>query len=444
MMAVFLGPGALSCGDDGVTVTTGGDATDSDPETAPAETTGAGGGTEGTIAPDCTVDADCDDGLVCQMGVCVPDSSGGCAALVVAPSCGDGVREGAEECDGGRDCDATCMGTEPDAFVRIEPDVWMEAVAVGTAPTSVVGAGESTASAWAVAMDSSGAQQWMATPSGTDVIVRDVTVDERGVIHVVGAQGDQADRQWWVASLGPDGQELWASPPGIEGQAHGVAADGTGNVMVVGSTGGEGTLRVFDGSGIETETLVAAGTTDLRGVVSMGLEDHVAVGFDQGQGTAFVGRWTGGTWAWTVNPPALGPGPDALYDVARTADGIVAGGVADGGPWLLAHGDDGEPQWVESCVGNLLGRIVSVTALDVSSVAVAGEWRPAPADPPRPWLAVVGEGGRVTWSRSVSLTTGTREAAVRTVASDGGRLYGSGWRVLPSDSLEGWVRAYVP
>ena len=388
-------------------------------------------GADGTPFPDCFDDRECPDGAKCIDGFCVDDA--GCIDVIEPPVCGDGQRTGPEECDGDAGCAADCSLSDGFAETYAVDDTRVSAIAASD--DVVVAAGEGATDVFIVGLDSMLTELWSLSPGAAGATVRDAAVDDTGTSMVVGA----LDGSWWGVRVDAAGAQQWTLPTPRSGSAFGVAIDASGGAVVVGGADDEGAAYSYDADGAQIGSVSVEGTTELRGVTSVGADDFIAVGY--APTAAWIGRVTAGAVTWDEFVAFPASGNEVLYDVALGPNGasVIAVGAADGGPWVRHYSMTGKLTEEHLCVGRVLGRFESVAAFGFD-VVVAGSWRADEADADHAWLANVG--ADVSWSRSASLTAGTTEAAATGVGR-GFRFYGSGFGVS-GDSVSGWVRSFSP
>ncbi|MFC1609823.1 SBBP repeat-containing protein [Myxococcota bacterium] len=198
----------------------------------------------------------CGDGVVegaeeCDDG---PDNSDldkdGCRTSCVTACCGDGVRDSGEDCDDGNQmdgdgCTGQCLSWQWTRSDGGRATDMGNGVAVDNEGNVFVTGMETVSGEKRVLFirkyDPHGNDVWTRhVTSGFEACGNDVAVDSMGNVLVAGnvRQGASDFRDIWIAKYDPNGDEIWAhihdSPQGGQDEASFVVTDRDDNVIVIG------------------------------------------------------------------------------------------------------------------------------------------------------------------------------------------------------------------
>lgn len=367
------------------------------------------GQSSGVVAG-CTVDDECPDGEVCSDGSCVPEGAPGCP-LLGEPSCGNGVIEAGEECDGGDDCDPSCVGYYDGLGSTIDlrithaamrPDAMVAAIGDDAVTSEVVVARlESIAITGATPLG-----PWMSE-------ARRIAVTDSGRTYAVGSLGLEVGTVASVVALDADGAVLWSNDELGAEVATDVFADDTMVVIGGGIEGGpalaDSVLWVLDPGGAVLAQVPAS--AELRFLTALTKTGGELVGL----GEAFsaptrVIRWdVSGVELWS-RPAAEEGEPDAVLDVIVPdgAGGTWAGGEFGEVPLLLHHDADGiEVDRIE-CIGGATGRIERLALSAEGRIAMGMSLYDGGVG--TPWFAVL-TAGAIDVGRTPHLSPGIPSSA---------------------------------
>jgi serine-aspartate repeat-containing protein C/D/E len=349
------------------------------------------------------------------------------------PVCGDGVPEGAEECDDGNAVDGD--GCDSDCTANLDTLEWQaihagdamvaesgHGIAVDGAGNIVVGGFEvdvvGDPNAWVAKYDPAGTQLWMVTfdPSmGLDDRIYAVAIDPNDDILVTGDTDVMpAASDIWVAKLDPSGAELWSrtidGPNAFDDGGRGIASDSLGNVVVTGF------VRIDD-----ADIDIYVGQLDPDGNT---LWDEVVAGpetfDDRGQGVA--------------------------VDLADDAV-VVAGYISHGGfnrdVWLRKYDSDGDVLWTATWDDGNSSEDAghSVAVRPDGTIAVVG-MTPVIATNQDVFLGVWDGSGRLQWQRQFGGQAILDDGALAVASDADGNIVIVGLRGVTNTDSDMWIRKY--
>ena len=312
------------------------------------------------VVGDCTSNDECPDGEVCSDGGCVPEAAPGCP-LLGGPSCGNGMIEAGEECDGGADCDPSCVGYYDGIGSTIDlrlthaamrPDGVLLAIGDDAATSEV-----SVARIESLAITSSTSlAPWMSE-------ARRIAVTDTGRIYAVGSLDLELGTVASVVALGADGTVLWSNDELGAEVATDVFADDT-MVVVGGGVEGGGAepagfvLWVLDPDGALLGQVPASPDLRYLGALTKSGGELVGLGEAPSAPTRVI-RWdASGVELWS-RPAAEEGEPDAVLNVVVPdgAGGTWAGGAFGEVPLLVHHDAAGVELDRIECIGGAVGEI---------------------------------------------------------------------------------------
>lgn len=371
------------------------DSGDDDDETGPGE-------------DDDTTSADGDAGST--GGSSVDESGSESTTTGVEPSeCGNGDREGLEQCDDanetpGDGCEPGCLLPSGETVwsVTVDGDGGMDranGVAVtGTGEVVVVGS-RSTADAtdlWVGRYSPAGAEVSsvvMDYGEGTDDVANDVVLLDDGAIAIAGSREQASDPMLddaIVVVLEADGSERWATT--VDGGLNDEALD------------------VAFGAGV----IAIAGMRE-----AMASEDDVwLAGYD-----------VDGAELWSLTDSSSGAGDDRAEGIAAAADGWIAVGAFEGqgdhDVWISGRDADGGELWTEMLDFDFGDDVAAAVAVDGDTAWVTGMISSAVSNSEELWVAQYSAGGvagfATTWNSNGFVLDGGAAIAV-----DGEELFVAG------------------
>lgn len=353
---------ALGCGDDDAAVT--GDST-------------------GTATTDSESSQSSDPSVTTSMqdtsGSSDTGESSGSSTTGEPSMCGDGERQGLEQCDDGNDTPDD--GCEPGCLLP------------------------SGGSVWTVTVD-----------GGDDDVAADVALAGDGSIVVVGSRGDDA----WIGAYGPDGVELSSMAldlgEGDRDALAGVALREGGMVVVGTATAGSGDMANPDALIVALDDTLATvwqdrvdgGLDDGAQELSIAGADIVVVGSSETMATradAWIRRYDAdGAEVWTQTEDGSANATDLASAVAWTPGGgmIVVGKLrgADDDLWISARDGDGVEQWNELLDFDFGDDYGAGVVLAGDEIWVTGSISSALTNSEEVWIASYGADGTQSWSTS--------------------------------------------
>lgn len=336
-----------------------GDGTDGSTDGATDGSTGGEGSTAGSTGGD----GGTTGGTGGDTGATTAETTGGGMAV-----CGDGMRQGDEECDDGNAsnddfCNVNCIISGcGDGFIQKGNDEFCDD------GNGIDGD--------ACNNDCLTAGLWTSTHNGTanlDDEAHAIAVDAAGNFYAAGTEfvsgGEQANL--WIQQYGPDGSPGWdVSYHSVTSEeAFGIAVDGAGNVIAVGYefASGQGkniSIQKFDSSGNRTwgDTINGPSDGNDEGLaVAVGPGDSfVVVGFQSTEDNAkdiWVRRYDGSNtpdWTDTVdgsgdNDEANGVAIDASGNVAVAGYTVGSNGLD---AWVRKYDSSGNETWTRTHNGS--------------------------------------------------------------------------------------------
>ena len=357
---------------------------------------------------ECYSDDDCPSGQVCDSNECIDAKS--CGDQMVEATCGNGIVEGYEECDG-PGCE-TCQST-PTLVWQLESqgEAGFELFGAAADPDgNLVAVGRRAVEggddvAWIGKFSPSGESMWTASepaPSG-HAHYNSVTIAPDGTIFAGGSFPLQADASQYLVAYDSDGGQLWehiGEPGAIASLTTTAAGDA---VASAGDDLGNGTVWRFMPDGVPV-LIYHLANVPLAGITRLSSGDFVVVG--NAAQTAFMTRIDpDGEVQWQVSPEPDGLGSIVrLDDVTATPSGIWAVGQAGDGLWV-SHRESNNSSWMElTCQGLTPGEATSVAPAADGGVLVGGVWREWAGGMKRPWALEYGSNQMMTdWRRGPSL-----------------------------------------
>jgi hypothetical protein len=359
---------ALGCGGDDEIVSGGSTET-----AASADSNGSSDAT--TPASTGLVESSSDDGV---------DASSTSLTTGVPTACGDGMREGLEQCDGDDPPGAEC------------------------GPDCLLPSGETV---WTVAVD-----------SGDDDVAADVAVRANGEIVVVGSRRAAQGRDAWIAAYGPGGDALGEMVLDFgAGDDDELAAVGMrdGGMVVVGSaTAGSGETANTDVLVVALDDALATVWQDRfdGGLDDVGQELAIA---DAGEvvvvgssatmdtlGDAWIRRYDAdGNELWTHSVDGAGSRADVANAVAVTGDGriVVVGALSpsiETDLWISTLDGDGDEQWGALLDFEFGDDYAAGVTIDGDAIWVTGSISSALTNSEEAWVARYDGAGTQGWSTS--------------------------------------------
>lgn len=366
---------------------------------------GSDGGDSGQVSQGCINDDACGDLAVCVQGECMALGFGEC--INADPACGNGQLDALEECDGGVDCEATCLAWIDGGGLASS----LRVVDMAVTPTLEVAAAFDPMTGLAVAaIVAPGADPVSNIPIGTTITTpHAIAADEMDNLYVVGQFADgTAAPTAVVASYAPDGTQRWAQTLGAP-HARDVVVDADRVIVAGGSEPGDdvpdAVVWVFDGDGnLQYEIGTSLDQRMVTAVLPVG-SDIVGLVRREGGGTSAADRlvyWENDTALWT-RPLAL---HDSFPLDLRVLEPDGAGGFWVGGSSsrypLLTHTDaDGNVLERNRCIGDREGTITRLDVSDTGRLAF-GAIIDEDVDFPTSWFGVV-DGGVTTFGRNPGL-----------------------------------------
>ncbi|MEM7155672.1 MAG: hypothetical protein AAF799_22675 [Myxococcota bacterium] len=402
--------------------TTNADGSSGSDESGQADSGGGSGG--------CGWDEDCGDLSVCVGGECMAIGYGDC--IGVDPECGNGELDALEECDGGGDCEATCLGWIDGGSLQTS----IRVVDMAVTSTGEVAAAFDPATGLAVAaVLSEGAQPELTIPiDATITTPTAVAADAADNLYVVGQFADgTASPIAVVASYAPDGSERWAQTLGAP-EALDVVVDGDRVIVAGGSSQHdvipESVVWTFDLDGASLYEI--ATSLDQRLVTAVIPAGPDIIGLVRPQSTASEGADRIIYWE---NDLSLSTWRIELHDSFRPelrviepdgAGGFWVGGSASRYPMVVHCDSQGNVIERNRCIGGREGAVTQLAISDTGRVAF-GAIIDEDVDFPSSWFGVL-DGGVTTFGRNPGMNPKSD------LVFDGSTPASLRW------SVEGWVQ----
>jgi hypothetical protein len=355
-------------------------------------------------------------------------------ACEMAPACGDGIIGALEECDGVVDCSA-CASTSEETVLVDGGGIDLAHILPDGSAVGVV-LSEKGAIPLVRRWDATGDMQWSVAVDD-DVSVRDLTVDDDGIIYVAGGrqlEPDAPGSEPLLWSIDGDGNLGWEVSSGDAGW-HTAVATSDGRILAAGGSnlqraGSVGTLTMYEG---QVQLLWDVEDTEVSWI-----DDATFVGDDiaataaipttlaSDSSAALVRYDADGTRLWAATLPDDGePDDKSWYVIGDGGSGTWTLGRADRTPYVVHHDAEGNVLEEIACIGGATGGVQSA-AIDgdgALALAITFDLHVDEIFENHAWFPVL-VGGQVVSSTSFSSDTQTAATFAIAWRDDGARVLG--------------------